>query len=154
MSLSLLQAGAEHPNALPSSAGSNGQNYLEPPLPSESSEENLHGRDPCGVTWETQPCCRLPRTSPRLKLTCQRPRVSDSPAVQVAESRNPTCECTGLRTSLGHPHQAPLTRSSHQTPSSQTYTSYLLCPFLPTPVSKRPRLLGIKNLHKSISLER
>lgn len=38
-------------NTLPSSAGANGQNYLDSPLPSDSLVESLHGRHPCRVTW-------------------------------------------------------------------------------------------------------
>ena len=151
--MSLLHAEAGHPPCFPLQAPM-GQNCLQPRHPQHSQKRITMERTVVESPAETWPCCRLQVTSPRLKVAHQRQRVSDPPAVQVPGSGNPTCECTGLRTSLGHPHQAPLTRSSHQTPSSQTYPSHLFCVFLPTPISRIPRIIDMKNLFRSVRLER
>ena len=128
MSLSLLHVEVRHPSCLPLQAPT-GQNCLMSPSASTFSEENHHGRTLMESRAETRPCFRLQVISPKLKLAHQRQRVSNFCEVQVPGSGNPTCERSGLRTSFGHPHQAPVTRSSHQTSSSQIYPSHLLCGF-------------------------
>ena len=128
MSLSLLHVEVRHPSCLPLQAPT-GQNCLMSPSASTFSEENHHGRTLMESRAETRPCFRLQVISSKLKLAHQRQRVSNFCEVQVPGSGNPTCERSGLRTSFGHPHQAPVTRSSHQTSSSQIYPSHLLCGF-------------------------
>ena len=100
-----------HPSCLPLQAPT-GQNCLMSPSASTFSEENHHGRTLMESRAETRPCFRLQVISPKLKLAHQRQRVSNFCEVQVPGSGNPTCERSGLRTSFGHPHQAPVTRSS------------------------------------------
>ena len=147
MSLSLLHLKAGHPPCLPLQALT-GQNCLMPPSASTFSEENHHVKDPCGVTGRNLALLQTPSDLSQAKTGPSEAKSLQLPQAQVPRSGNPTCECSGLRTSLGHPHQAPLTRSSHQTSSSQIYPSHLLCGFLPTPISRMPRMINVKNLRR------
>ena len=123
---------------LPSSAGTHRPELPDVPVSLHILRREPPWKDPCGVTGRNLALLQTPSDLSQAKTGSSEANLCE---VQVPGSGNPTCECSGLRTSFGHPHQAPLTRSSHQTSSSRIYPSHLLCGFLPTPVCRIPRII-------------